>query len=195
MTDHHMPGALPLPDPFTDGRVRLRPPTEDDVPRIAEVCADPAIGHFTTVPVPYTEDDARAFTEFAQQRLRDGLGAHLLVEDDHGTVVAAVGLDINPADRAGRVGYWVAPGARRQGIATRAARLVCAWALADDGLRLERLELDTAATNTGSNAVARKLGFTLEGTRRSAMLLSATDGFPQVRVDANDWGLLPGELR
>lgn len=195
MTDHRVPGPLHLPDPFTDGHVRLRPPTEDDVPRIAEICADPEIGHFTTVPVPYTKDDARAFTEFAQQRLREGLGAHLLVEDDDGTVVAAVGLDINPADRAGRIGYWVAPGARRQGVATRAARLVCAWALADDGLRLERLELDTAATNTGSNAVARKLGFTLEGTRRSAMLLSATAGLPQVRVDANDWGLLPGELR
>ncbi len=189
-----MPGPLPLPDPFTDGRLVLRPPTEDDVPRIAEICADPGIGHFTTVPVPYTEGHARAFVAFAQERLRESVAAHLLAEQD-AAVVAAVGLDINPADRAGRLGFWVAPEARGRGVATAAARLVCSWALAPDGLGLARLELDTAATNEGSNAVARRLGFTHEGTRRSAMLLPEVAGFAGGRVDANDWGLLPGELR
>lgn len=195
--------ALVLPDHFGDGHMVLRPPTEADVPRIAEVCADPAIGHFTTVPVPYGEADARAFVAYAQNALEQGVGAHLLVEVDardtedgrDRVVVAAVGIDVNAADRAGRIGYWVAPDARGQGVATTAARLLCAWALADSGLHLARLELDTAATNAASNAVARKLGFTHEGTRRSAMLLSGTPGFPEQRADANDWGLLPGELR
>ncbi len=77
----------------------------------------------------------------------------------------------------------------------RQGRLVCGWALAPDGLGLARLELDTAATNEASNAVAHRLGFTHEGTRRSAVLLPAAPGFDEVRVDVNDWGLLPGELR
>jgi hypothetical protein len=38
------------------------------------------------------------------------------------------------------------------------------------------------------------VSFRLEGTRRSAVRLSAVDGRPAERVDANDWGLLPGEL-
>ena len=189
-----MTTAIQLPDPFTDGDLVLRAPLLTDVPRITEVCRDPAIGHFTTVPVPYDEDAARWWVEFAAGRLAEGTGAHLVVEEGD-KVVAAVGLDVNPADRAGRVGYWVAPEARGRGIATRATRLVCRWALDEEGLDLVRLELDTAASNEASNAVARRLGFTLEGTRRSAMLLSATEGFPARRVDANDWGLLRGELR
>lgn len=196
------PRPIVLPASFERGPLRLRPPTTDDVTRIAEICSDPAIGHFTTVPVPYDEVAAEDFVAFARERLREGVSAHLLVERDggvergaaRGVVVAAVGLDVNHADRAGRIGYWVAPEARGDGVATAAARALCRWALDEDGLGLQRLELDTAATNTGSNAVARRLGFTHEGTRRSAMLLSATDGFPEERVDANDWGLLPGEL-
>jgi RimJ/RimL family protein N-acetyltransferase len=199
------PGPIVLPDSFGRGQLRLRPPTQDDVARLAEICRDPAIGHFTTVPVPYDEVAAEDFVAFARARRREGVGAHLLVvdpdaghdgssQDDAAGVVGAVGLDLNHADRAGRIGYWVAPAARGRGVATRAVRRVCAWALDPQGLGLQRLELDTAATNAASNAVARRLGFTHEGTRRSAMLLSATDGFDEERVDANDWGLLPGEL-
>jgi RimJ/RimL family protein N-acetyltransferase len=189
-----MSRAINLPDPFTDGELTLRPPLRSDVPRITEVCRDPAIGHFTTVPVPYDEDAAHWWIDFAAGRLAEGTGAHLVVEDG-GEVVAAVGLDVNPLDRAGRVGYWVAPDARGRGIATRAARLLCTWALAEDGLDLVRLELDAAAVNDASNAVAKRLGFTHEGTRRSAVRLVATEGFPEERADMNDWGLLRGELR
>ncbi len=189
-----MSTAISLPDPFTDGDLTLRPPLLPDVPRIAEICRDPAIGHFTTVPVPYDEDAARWWVEYAAGRQAEGTGAHLVVVEAE-EIVAAVGIDVNPLDRAGRIGYWVAPEARRRGIATRASRLLCEWALAEDGLDLVRLELDAAAINDGSNAVALALGFTHEGTRRSAVRLVATDGFPEERADVNDWGLLRGELR
>lgn len=188
-----MTDPIRLPEPFTDGEVSLRAPQLSDVPRVTEICRDPAIGHFTTVPVPYDEAAARWWVEYATGRLAEGTGAHLVVElgDE---VVAAVGLDVNPLDRAGRVGYWVAPEARGLGVATAAARLLCRWALAEDGLDLVRLELDAAAVNTASNTVAAKLGFTHEGTRRSAVRLVTTDGFPEERADVNDWGLLRGEL-
>ncbi len=189
-----MSTALELPEPFTDGELALRAPLLTDVDRVTEICRDPAIGHFTTVPVPYDEADARWWVEYSAGRIAEGTGAHLVVELDD-EVVAAVGMDVNPLDRAGRVGYWVAPEARGLGIATRATRMLCAWALAEDGLDLVRLELDAAAVNDASNAVAEKLGFTHEGTRRSAVLLVATEGFPEERADVNDWGLLRGELR
>lgn len=188
-----MTAAIQLPDPFTDGELVLRPPLLTDVERITEICRDPAIGHFTTVPVPYDEDAARWWVEYAAGRQAEGSGTHLVVEVDD-EVVAAVGMDVNPLDRAGRVGYWVAPEMRGIGLATRATRLVCAWALDPDGLDLVRLELDAAAINDASNAVARRLGFTLEGTRRSAVRLVATGDFPDERADVNDWGLLRGEL-
>lgn len=128
----------------------------------------------------------------ATEVLQQGHGAHLLVEVN-GSVVGCVGVSIDPTDQLAVVGYWTAAEHRRQGLATAAMRRLCRWLL--DGVGMARLELCAAATNPGSNAVADRLGFRLEGTRRSAMLLSAVGDQAAERVDANDWGLLQGELR
>jgi len=183
--------ALRLPDAFGDDRLVLRPPTTEDVERITEICQAPDIQRFTRVPVPYGRQVAQSFVTMATEALRQGRGAHLLVEVD-GLVMGCVGADINPTDRLAVVGYWTAPEARGRGIATGAVRLLGRWLLDDVGMA--RLELYTAATNPGSNAVAERLGFRLEGTRRSAIRLPTIGDHAAERVDANDWGLLPGEL-
>ena len=186
-----MTDRLQLPSGFSEGEVVLRSATVADVERITEICQDSDIQRFTRVPVPYTRDDAQGFVDTATEAPQNGRGAQLLVEAD-GTVTGCVGLGIDWTDRLGIIGYWTAPEARRRGITTTAVRMVCRWVLTDLGLG--RIELDTAATNAASNALARSLGFRLEGTRRSAILLSPAGAEAPVRVDANDWGLLPGEL-
>jgi RimJ/RimL family protein N-acetyltransferase len=185
-------GALELPDWFSDCQLVLRPPAAEDIDRITEICQDPDIQRFVRVPVPYGRQDAESFVTMATEALQQARGAHVLVEVD-GAVVGCVGASIDHTDRLADVGYWTARDARRQGLTTTAVRRMCRWLLDDVGLA--RLELVAAATNPGSNAVAQRLGFQLEGTRRSALLLSATGGLSAERADANDWGLLPGELR
>jgi RimJ/RimL family protein N-acetyltransferase len=184
--------GLELPDWFGDGELVLRPPATGDIDRITEICQDLDIQRFTRVPVPYRRQDAASFVTMATDALQQARGAHVLVEVD-GAVVGCVGASIDHTDRLADVGYWMAPESRRQRITTTAVRRLCRWLLDDVGLA--RLELAAAVTNPGSNAVARRLGFQLEGRRRSALLLSAAGGLPAERVDANDWGLLPGELR
>lgn len=179
-----MTDRLQLPSGFSEGDVVLRSPTAADVGRIKEICQDSDIQRFTRVPVPYTRDDAQGFVDMATEALETGRGAHLLVEAD-GTVTGCVGLGIDWTDQLGIIGYWTAPEARQRGITTKAVRMICRWALSDLGLG--RLELDTAATNTASNALAQSLGFRLEGTRRSAILLSPAGDEAPKRVDANDW--------
>ena len=125
-------------------------------------------------------------------QLEAGRGAHLVVEVDE-LVVGAVSAGIDARDELAAVGYWTAPEARGRGITTTATRLLCGWLL--DDLGLHRLELHAAATNEASNAVAARLGFTLEGTMRDGMVLSAVGDLPMERVDSNIWGLLRGELR
>jgi RimJ/RimL family protein N-acetyltransferase len=189
---------IELPE-LTDGELRLRPATLDDVPTIAAICRDPAIQRWTRVPTPYSEDDARDYVrQLVQQGLELGTGVHLLVVpvgedgDPGGTVLGAVGFSIDRVDLAGVVGYWLAPAARGHGVATRATRLVCRYAFA--GLGLGYLGLNAAVENEASNAVARRLGFTLEGTMRSSFV-DGPNGDPTApRGDANWWGLRPGEL-
>lgn len=67
-------------------------------------------------------------------------------------------------DGACEMSYWVFPSHRRRGIATRAARLIAAWAFASPGI--ERLELHVEPDNTASRGVALGAGFREEGLVR-----------------------------
>lgn len=176
-----------------DGGLRLSRPTEADVDDVVAACQDPEIVRFTRVPSPYRPAHARGFVLQSVQGAIAGTALNMLARDATGRVLAACGLPrVSPADRAGEVGYWVAPWARRRGVATDATRAVCHWAFGPGGL--ERLRLEAAVDNPGSNAVARRLGFTLEGTQRRAAIEGAGGVPGGRRMDMNLWGLLPGEL-
>lgn len=179
--------------PLIDGDLRLRPPTEDDVAAVTAACQDPDIQRFTRVPSPYTTEHARAFVRFCAQGLADGSGIHLVAVDrDDDRLLGAIGLDIDGTDVSGELGYWIAPGERRRGVATRGGRLLLT--LAFGTFDLGYVGLYAAATNAASNAVARRLGFTHEGTRRLAMLDGPSGDRTSPRCDANVWGLLPDEF-
>ncbi len=61
-------------------------------------------------------------------------------------------------------------------------------------LGLGYVMLWTAVENPASNAVARRLGFTHEGTSRDAMVLGPSGDASAPRGDAHLFGLRPGEL-
>jgi len=64
----------------------------------------------------------------------------------HGQQAGAVGI-----------GYWIAPRARRRGLATRAVRLAAAWALQEGGAA--RVEALVEPENTASKRVVEAAGF------------------------------------
>ncbi|MFA9447047.1 GNAT family N-acetyltransferase [Egicoccus sp. AB-alg6-2] len=177
---------------LSSGPVRLRPPTESDVSVIARCCQDPDVQRFTRVPSPYTRADARAFVRFSRDSLANGRGVHLLAVDERDRVLGAIGLGIDVADLSGELGYWIAPEARRRGVAVRGGRLLLEFAFGP--LELGYVGLHAAASNAGSNAVARRLGFVHEGTLRDAMVDGPSGDRRAPRVDANVWGIRPGEL-
>lgn len=188
---------IELPE-LVDGDLRLRLPTNDDVPAITRHCQDPEIQRWTRVPSPYREGDARGYVDFARGARERGTGAILLAVPvggegaPGGTVWGAIGLTIDRADFSGELGYWIAADARRRGVATRGGRLLCRFGL--EGLELGYIGLLAAAGNDGSNALARRLGFTHEGTLRDAMIDGPSGDRSAPRCDANWWGLRPGEL-
>ena len=186
------PGPLAVPDRAGPG-LRLRVPTEGDVTRITEICQDAEVQRFTRVPSPYTEEHAGSFVALAVAGVADATGLHLMITDaDTDLVLGAVGLALDRRDASGEIGYWVAPEARRRGVAVAGCRTLLAHAF--DVLGLGYVALWAAAENPASNGVARRLGCTHEGTARRAMLLGPTGDWSAPRGDANLWGIRPGEL-
>lgn len=68
------------------------------------------------------------------------------------------------------LGYWIGHAYQGKGIMTDACRVVLAYLFRE--LRLNRVEIACATGNARSAAIPRRLGFTLEGTRREAELVN-----------------------
>lgn len=154
------------PDPeLTDGTVRLRRWRQDDQGCVAAAATDPAITTITTVPPVWTPAAGRAFVHRQWSRLDDGLGVSLAVaRAATGEAVGLVILQSRPHPGVAGLGYWIVPDARRAGLAARAARLICTWAL--ERPDVHRVEALTHIDNTASQRTLLAAGFDREGTLR-----------------------------
>jgi RimJ/RimL family protein N-acetyltransferase len=160
------------PVDLTGGQVVLSVPTEADVDAITAACQDPQITAWVTVPSPYTRSDAEGF-------LRDVVGPGWTAgteltwairpaepaRPDEARLVGMVGLHHVGAGSA-EVGFWVAPWARRRGVAGRAVDLVLDHAFDPHGLDLVRVVWTAYVGNWPSRRVAWRAGFRVEGTLR-----------------------------
>jgi RimJ/RimL family protein N-acetyltransferase len=179
------------PVTLTTERLVLRPFTPADAEAVRRACQDPEIPRWTPVPSPYTMEHAREFVGETSPRgwAQDTQYNFCLATRDGGHLVGAMGLVRLAALRApqhqAELGYWTAREHRRHGYTAEAAREVCRWAFADLGV--ERLEWVADAGNHGSQAVARKVGFRMEGTLRSHIVHNGT------RRDAWIGSLLPSD--
>jgi RimJ/RimL family protein N-acetyltransferase len=176
-------------EPLTDGVVALRALRHDDVPAMTKACADPEIARWTTIPADYTEADAHAYLRGQDDRLRAGESLGLAIADaTTDELTGAIGLThLEWEDARAEIGYWVAPWARRRGIAGRALRLMSGWSFS--ALGLLRLDLLPYAGNEISERVAERAGYTREGLLRSYR--EAKHG----RADMVMYSLLAGDPR
>jgi RimJ/RimL family protein N-acetyltransferase len=165
--------------------VTVRPFRADDAPAVAAACQDPEIPRWTSVPSPYGTDDAREFISGTLRVDRPELSLAVVEASDEAVFLGAIGLRL-PSPGVGEVGYWLAAPARGRGVATRAVRLICAWAF--ETMPLARIQLHTLPGNEASERVAERAGFTREGLLRSFAEMKGK------RVDITMFSLLPGEL-
>lgn len=185
MNPPESPLAPPSPT-LGDGDLSLRPPTASDADRIFELCQDPLIGRFTTIPQPYVHADAIEYIADSDEKWGDGSGAPFLITLG-GEVVGSIGVFRNPADLAvAEVGYWVGSDSRGHGIATRSVRLVTRWAF--DAMNLARIQLGTNRANLASQRVALKSGFVFEGILREWRVIRGE------RCDEVHFSLLPSDV-
>jgi RimJ/RimL family protein N-acetyltransferase len=165
-------------------RVLLRPWTLDDAPELL-AALDESREHF----FPWlrfasrlrTLDDCRDhIVRGMADRLRGEAYSFAIVAppnlappNDASSLVGGIDLFQRDLIAGGySIGYWLRLGATGQGYMTAAVRLVTAYAL--DELRANRVEIMCDVRNTGSAAVAERLGFAREGGLRD--LRRAPDG-------------------
>src|SRR3954468_13497216 len=150
---------------LSDGVVSLRAWQAGDAPAVFAACQDPLIARFVPIPQPYTLRDAEAYVERRPGDLFD--------RDETGFAIVDAGTDEllgaiarhGPFGHRAMFGYWLSPGARGRGVATRALRLIVDWTLATTDVI--RLELYTDVANHASGRVAERAGFEPEGVRRA----------------------------
>ena len=163
---------------LSDGRILLRPWTREDAQFLAEAGADPAIReyngnhdrHGQPDPVPSTAQAQATISEFEQNlgafaTSGTPVGVAFVIEDvESGQPLGCCGVDDWTGEDVAQIGYWLVPGGRGRGYATRAVVLLTAWLF---GLGAARVFLTVVAGNETSAAVAARAGFVYEGTMRS----------------------------
>jgi RimJ/RimL family protein N-acetyltransferase len=176
-------------EPLVDGPTSLRPWRDGDLAALTRIGRDPDITHWMGMPREYRDSDSRAYLMSRYDGLHVGIRApYAIAASGDGELLGSIALaHFAWEDGRGEVGYWLASTARGAGHATRAVRLICAWAFEELGL--ERIELQAAVGNPGSQRVAERAGFTREAVMRSRWTTYAGE-----RHDMVCFGLLAGEL-
>ncbi|MFI6870402.1 GNAT family N-acetyltransferase [Nocardia sp. NPDC050406] len=162
---------------LSNGSLWLSPPTVHDIDTITACCQEPSIGHWTSMPVPYTREHAESFiTDIVIPGWLVRSPTWALRPAADGPVIGMIGLSPSgrPTDDTAEVGFWLAPAARGRGLMTRALNLVCAAGFDPDRFAFGRIEWRAIVGNRSSAAVARRAGFRYEGLLRGALVQRGT---------------------
>lgn len=173
--------------PILEGQdIKLVPLDLDVLDEMHELGQDPEVHRFTYVSAPFTRSDATDWIQRYVDGWADGSKAGFSIRSSGGEFLGFAALIRIEGDaRQGEIGYIVAPHARGRGVATGALTLLSGWAI--DELGLLRLELRMDAENAGSIGVAKRSGFTHEGTLRSLHFKEGQRG------DTAIYSRLPGD--
>ena len=169
--------ADPQPVLTSETGLLLRPWVVADAPMIIDAFRDPAIQHWHTRTIGSVSEAEDLIDTYAQG-WRTESSAQWAVAAPDGDILGRVALcDIHLETGEAEVGYWVRAAARGRGAASTGVRILSSWSFA---VGFHRLFLHHSTANPASCGVARKAGFTFEGTKRSAGLHS--DGWHDLHL-------------
>jgi RimJ/RimL family protein N-acetyltransferase len=173
--------------------VRLRTYRPDDVDNVVAGYSDAQAQRFMPlVPSPFTRRHGEWYVhEAAPAATADGGSAYAIADPETDRLLGGIGINqVQPTRAQGEIGYWVAPWARRRGVATAAVRALTEHVF---GAGTARLELLTHWENAASQRVALAAGYRREGVRRGA-LPNRAGGFDDLLAFARVAGDPPGPI-
>ena len=144
-------------DTLRGERVTLRPITVADIPRLAEIAAEPEVAHWW---LGLTEDALR-------EKARPEEDAMVFVIEEGGEVVGLVeaGEENEPDYRHASIDIFVTAARRGQGLGADAIRTLARHLFEDRGHH--RITIDPAATNERAIRVYESVGFKRVGIMRN----------------------------
>jgi RimJ/RimL family protein N-acetyltransferase len=162
---HQNSGTLPADATISGFGLYLREWTDADLPVMVELFDDPQVDRWTPLRRPFDLAAARAYLHPARTRRAEGRSVQLAITTDEHTALGEVLLFVTgpdgrePDGRDAELAYAVGPASRRQGLATRAVRLMTRYAYQTLGTLRVILRIDP--DNSASVGVARAAGFVL----------------------------------
>jgi 8-oxo-dGTP diphosphatase len=153
-------------EPLKTERLTLRPLRPGDAEALHRLVNDWEVTRtLAEIPYPYPRALADDWIASTQADLAGGTAYHLAITGKEGrkeTIVGVIGLRLDSARRAGRLGYWVGRAYWKHGVATEATRRLTSWAFAN--LPLDLIAAEVTEGNDGSCKVLRRVGFREVGT-------------------------------
>lgn len=184
---------MPPPEQLATDRLTLRRFHRRDVSSLEEGVRSSLADLNEWLPwahMDYTRDDAVAFVRDSVQAWKEAKAYDYtirLTEDPDNHLGNISIWQTSRTGRIGEIGYWIRTDLIGQGLATEATKAV--MRVGFDNLNLHKITLRIAVGNRGSERVAEKLGYTVEGVLREELLIRGN------WVDHTLYSILEGEFR
>jgi RimJ/RimL family protein N-acetyltransferase len=158
---------------LTNGMVTLRPYRMSDIDHMYEAVRESIPELSAWMPwchADYSVEESRSWVGERAEKWEQGTEYSFAVTDySAGIYLGGCGLnDIHRGIGIANLGYWVRTSQTKKGVGTAATLLLAKFAFSE--LKLNRLELVVAVSNTASSRVAEKAGATKEGVYNLTMI-------------------------
>lgn len=146
-----------------DAELHLRPFATSDAPAVREAFDDPDIQRWHVFRAE-SVGEAQTWIDNANKLWNDDKSGVWAIVDEADTVRGRCALHVDSRSGNAEIAYWVLPVFRGSGVAARAAAAVTRWG--HEVLGVHRILLQHSVDNEASCAVARRVGYLVEGTAR-----------------------------
>jgi len=175
-------------------RLHLRPVNEKDAKYLVKSLNNLNISRWIVpMPYPYKKSDAMFWINLQKKQFKKKprTDYHFIIElKPEKKIIGAVGIfGFDEHKVEGELGYWLDEEYWNKGIMSEAVERIIDFGFLD--LKLKKIVIPVFAGNPGSNGIAKKMGFKLEGVLRQHARCKATGKIH----DENYWGLLRGEWK
>jgi len=132
--------------------------------------------YLLAVPYPYTKENAEWWVNHCAERQKEKpktsyeLGITIKPSDK---IVGGIGLSkVNKKEKTAGVGYWISERYWRKGYVSEAVKKIIEFAF--NKLKLKELIIPVFVENTGSNALAKKVGGKFIKRKKKACIAKST---------------------